>query len=146
MSQCRSVQVRFATLLDQDVVSQYNYVARLGGSERVRQMIERQHVIIAEQKNQPAGYAFIDHLNVLTPFLAMIWVFESYRQQGVSRALLLFVEDHFRKQAHTVLYSSSQASELEAQGWHWHMGFQQCGFIAGEEPASSGEVFFRKRL
>jgi len=45
-----------------------------------------------------------------------------------------------------VLFSSSQANEPEPQAWHRHVGFEECGFIAGINEGGVGEVFFRKVL
>jgi GNAT superfamily N-acetyltransferase len=138
--------VRFASSTDHDVVSSYNYIANVGGAEVVRRMIERQQVVIAEQDGQPAGYAYFDYLGVLTPFLAMIWVFEEHRGRGVSRYILRFLEAYFRERDHDMLYSSSQVDQPEPQAWHRHMGFEECGFIMGTGSDGVGEVYFRKRL
>lgn len=144
MNERAEIVVRFATLADQDLVSRYNYIARVAGAERVHRMIMMQQVVVAEQAAQPMGYAYLDFLGVVNPFLAMIWVFDPFRRQGVGRALLTFIEVYIRGLGHTVLYSSTQASEPEPQAWHRHMGFEECGFIAGAQPSGIGEVYFRK--
>ena len=46
----------------------------------------------------------------------------------------------------SALYSSSQVDEPPPQAWHRHMGFQECGIIAGINEGGVGEVFFRKAL
>ena len=68
-----------------------------------------------------------------------------YRRQGVGKALLRFIETFLREAGHEALYSSSQADEPEPQAWHRHVGFEECGFIAGINDGI-GEVFFRKSL
>jgi hypothetical protein len=54
--------------------------------------------------------------------------------------------NRLRRQGHTVLYSSSQADEAEPQAWHRHVGFVECGFVAGINAGGVGEIFFRKQL
>jgi GNAT superfamily N-acetyltransferase len=110
--------VRFASLADVDVVSRYNYIAKVGGADVVRRMIARQQVVVAEQDGRRLGYAYFDYLGVLDPFLAMIWVFEEYRERGAGKAILRFLEDYFRAQGHDVLYSSSRVDEPRPQAWH----------------------------
>jgi hypothetical protein len=64
----------------------------------------------------------------------------------VGRALLKFVEQDPRARGHRTLYSSSQANEIQPQTWHRHVGFEECGFIAGINDGGIDEVFFRKKL
>jgi GNAT superfamily N-acetyltransferase len=109
-------------------------------------MLDQRHVVIAERGERAAGYAYFDFLGVLNPFLAMIWVFDEYRGIGISRDILVFLEDHFRRGGHEVLYSSSRADGAVPQAWHRHMGFEECGFIIGLGEGDVGEVYFRKRL
>jgi GNAT superfamily N-acetyltransferase len=80
------------------------------------------------------------------PFIDLIIIDAAYRKLGLSHILLGFVEEHFRKQGYTILYSSSQLDEPAAQTWHRHMGFEECGMINGLNPGGIGEVFFRKPL
>lgn len=65
---------------------------------------------------------------------------------GAGRGLLSFLEAHLRAGGHAALYSSSQVNEAEPQAWHRHMGFAECGVIAGINEGEIGEIFFRKRL
>lgn len=44
------------------------------------------------------------------------------------------------------LYSSSQVDEGEPQAWHRHMGFVECGILAGVNEGGVGEVFYQKAL
>ncbi len=148
MGQGSALVVRFASMDDIDVVSRYNYIANVVGADKVRHMIGARQVVVAERSEHPLGYAYFDYLGVLNPFLAMIWVFQEHRRQGAGRSMLGFIEDHFRGLGHDLLYSSSRADDSEAQTWHRHIGFEECGFIAGASPGGGGvgEVYFRKRL
>jgi GNAT superfamily N-acetyltransferase len=108
--------------------------------------IECQEILLAEREGELAGYLRLEYLWSLIPFLALIWVVEGHRRQAVGKALLAYLEDFLRERGHGVLYSSSQADEPEPQAWHRHVGFDECGFIAGINAGGIGEVFFRKRL
>jgi GNAT superfamily N-acetyltransferase len=139
-------RVRFASPDDVELVARENYIANVGGLARVRRLVERRHVVVAEWAGQPVGYAYFDYLGVLDPFLAMIWVAEPRRGRGVGAALLRFLEAHFRGRGHAVLYSSARVDQPRPQAWHRRMGFEECGFIAGLGPGDVGQVLFRKRL
>jgi GNAT superfamily N-acetyltransferase len=103
-------------------------------------------ILIAEMAGERVGVLRLEYLWSEVPYVALIWVLEPYRQQGVGRALLAFLESFLRARGRTVLMSSSQVNEPEPQSWHRHMGFAECGFLAGINPGSVGEVFFRKAL
>lgn len=138
----RSVKVRLATSEDLAIVTSHNYIP----ADRVRSMLAAQQVVIAEDKRQVLGYACLDSLGVIHPYLALIWVFAEHRRQGVGRAIVGFLENHLRNLGQAVLYSSSQANEPEPQAWHRRVGFAECGFIAGFNPGGVGEILFRKEL
>jgi GNAT superfamily N-acetyltransferase len=70
----------------------------------------------------------------------------AYRRQGVGRALLGVVGREIRARGHVALYNSSQADEAERQVSHRHVGFAECGFLAGVNAGGVGEVFFRNLL
>lgn len=107
--------------------------------------IDWQEIALVEQNGVPTGYLHLDYLWSIVPFIALILVLEPYRRRGAGRTLLAFIEDHARAHNHTWLYSSSQLDEPEPQAWHRHMGFEECGILAGHNDGI-GEVFFRKRL
>jgi GNAT superfamily N-acetyltransferase len=108
--------------------------------------IEREEILLAERSGELAGYVRLEYLWSMIPYLGLIWVVEGHRRKGVGRALLRYLEGFLRQKEHAALYSSSQADEPEPQAWHRHVGFGECGFIAGINDGGIGEVFFRKRL
>jgi GNAT superfamily N-acetyltransferase len=107
--------------------------------------VEWQEIVVAQWGGSLVGALHLEYLWSSVPYIALIYVLAEYRHQGVGGALLHFVEAFLSKQGYGVLYSSSQVDEPEAQAWHRHVGFEECGIIAGINKGV-GEVFFRKRL
>jgi ribosomal protein S18 acetylase RimI-like enzyme len=103
-------------------------------------------VLVAEVAGERAGYLRLEYLWSSVPYIALIGVVEQHRRQGVGRTMLDFLEAHLRGAGHHVLLSSSQVNEPEPQAWHRHMGFEECGILAGINAGGVGEVFFRKAL
>jgi GNAT superfamily N-acetyltransferase len=103
-------------------------------------------MVIAETAGERVGFLRLEYLWSMLPYIGMIRVIESHRQQGIGRALLVFLEFHLREHGHTFLMSSSQVDEPPPQAWHRHMGFEECGILSGINRGGVGEVFFRKAL
>lgn len=126
------------------------FVSRVGNSkiptEVARRKIECHEVVVAERDGESVGFLRLEYLWSKIPYVAAIWVLEEHRRHGVGRAMLDYVEALLREQGHEMLYSSSQADEPEPQAWHRHVGFEECGVIAGINQGGIGEVFFRKGL
>jgi GNAT superfamily N-acetyltransferase len=133
-------------LAAQDEIDFVRQIDRHIPDEVIARKIEAQEILIAEANSALVGYLRLEFLWSLVPYIALIRVMPEYQRQGVGRALLAFLEDCLRRQGHTVLYSSSQADEAEPQAWHRHMGFAECGFVAGINAGGVGEIFFRKQL
>lgn len=136
------ISVRRAEQADLEFVSQDGYIK----PETVGLKIERGEVIVVEVDAEPGGYLRLEFLWSVQPYISLIRVLERQRGRGLSRALLEYLESELRGDGHTALYSSSQVDEAEAQGWHRHMGFEECGMITGLNEGGVGEVFFRKAL
>lgn len=133
---------RFALPSDLDLLSQDKYLP----PEIVRRKIDWREVIVAELDEGMVGYLYLEYLWSKIPYIALISVEPESQRRGVGKALLTFVEEFLRAEGHTALYSSSQANEAEPQAWHRHVGFEECGIIAGINEGGIGEVFFRKEL
>ncbi len=136
------IRVRFAEQGDLTFVSQDQYIP----NEVVARKIEAREVLIAELDGFPAGYLRLEYLWSLVPFISLITVAADFRRRGVGKALLDFCLATLSQDGHPWLYSSSQADESEPQAWHRHMGFQDCGLIAGINKGGVSELFFRKAV
>lgn len=112
----------------------------------IRNKIVQDEIIIAELDGEPIGYLRLEYLWSNIPYIGVIFVIELYRQEGIGRKIIAFLEDYLRSRGHDHLYSSSQANEPEPQAWHRSIGFKECGIIAGINEGGIGEVFFRKVL
>ena len=137
-----AVTVRHAGDADLPYVLQDGYVSE----DRVARQIAAGEVWIAEVGSILRGYLRLEFLWGRVPFIALIRVRPEHRGRGTGRALLSGAEQHVSAAGQPWLYSSSQADEPESQAWHRHMGFAECGFLAGVNAGGIGEVFFRKPI
>ena len=138
------IEVRFANQMDLDECIVLDHPTM--PVEVIKRKVEQREIIVAEKAGQLVGYLRLEYLWSTVPYIALIWVVEDQRQQGIGSAMLRYLENVLREQGHTALYSSSQANEPEPQAWHRHVGFEECGFIAGMNEGGVGEIFFRKDL
>jgi len=116
------------------------------GQAIIQRKIEQGEILLAEIDGKPVGYLRLEYLWSLVPYIALIWVLPEHRRKGVGRAILGYLEEFLREEGYRVLLSSSQANEPQPQAWHRHMGFEECGYLAGINEGGIGEVFFRKHL
>ncbi len=143
MSLSASPTVRFATREDSAWCATQDHHIR---PDVILRKIDLGEIIIAEAGDRRVGYLRLEYLWSLLPYIALIWVVEPYRTQGIGRAMLAFLETFLRQHGHHALMSSSQVNEPEPQAWHRHMGFVECGILSGINEGGIGEVFFRKAL
>jgi GNAT superfamily N-acetyltransferase len=136
------VIVRLAQAADLNAVNQDHTIS----DEIILKKIAADEVFLLTVSGDPAGYLRLEYHWSCVPYIAMVYISEPYRGQGYSHNLLDFVENFLRDKGFDILYSSSTGNEAEPQAWHRHMGFEECGFIAGMNEGGVGEVFFRKRL
>jgi N-acetylglutamate synthase-like GNAT family acetyltransferase len=136
------VNVRLAKAADLNAVNQDHYVS----DEVILKKIAADEVFLLSIDGEPVGYLRLEYLWSMVPYIALVHISEPFRGQGYSHNLLNFVEDYLREKGFDILYSSSTGNEAEPQAWHRHMGFEECGFIAGMNEGGVGEIFFRKEL
>ena len=136
------VEVRPAGDEDLEFVGQDRYIP----DDVLQRKVHDGEVLIATLGPERVGYLRLEYLWSRVPYIALVRVTERYQRRGVGRALLAAAEHRLRSRGFDALYSSSQADEPEPQAWHRHMGFDECGVIAGINQGGVGELFFRKRL
>lgn len=136
------MNVRYATQSDLPFVTQDGYIP----VHTIVRKIEEREVLVAERDSVLVGYVRIEYLWSKLPYIALIRVLPECQRRGVGRALLAFLEKELIAAGHTVLFSSSQADELEPQAWHRHLGFVECGRLEGINAGGVDEVFFRRPL
>jgi len=137
------VKVRHATLTDLPSCKLLDHSAI---ESAIRYAIEHQAVVVAECDGNIIGYLRLEFLWSRIPYIGLVWVVESHRDQGVGRSLLSFVETDLRTKGHQMLISSSQVDEPAPRDWHRSVGFVECGVLDGINKGGTGEVFFRKEL
>jgi N-acetylglutamate synthase-like GNAT family acetyltransferase len=133
-----TIIVRWATPNDQRLPVVSEHVP----DSVVAARIAERRVAVADRDGRPVGALQLEFLWGTLPYIALIRVEESAQRQGVGRALLDFIAAALRDAGHERLYSSSQVNEPEPQAWHRHMGFTECGIIAGINAGGVGELFF----
>ena len=116
----------------------------------MKSKITLNEIIVAEIKGELVGILELEYLwpghSYSVPHISGIIVLEQYRRRGIGRSMLSFLEGYLRDRGFKFLLSSSQLDELPPQEWHRHMGFEECGILAGICKGGVGEVFFRKKL
>lgn len=136
-------QARFATYEDKDWIQSKDALVT---DEMFEYKLRQKEIVVGEIDGKKMGYLRLEYWYLVMPFMGLVVVEGGYRNKGVGRAMLSFVEEHLVKSGYSVLYSSSDANEPEPQAWHRHMGFKDCGIIAGMNRNGIGEVIFTKHL
>lgn len=133
--------IRIALPKDSEFLKRNSHISE----EIINRKIEWQEIFVAEIQEIPVGFLQLEYLWSSVPYISLISVLPEYQKQGIGKSLLKFTEDFLRHKNFKSLYSSSQANESEPQAWHRHVGFEECGIIAGINDGI-GEIFFCKNL
>ncbi len=143
-----NITVRFAQERDVDWCM---YTGGMTSDEFVKRKVDLKEIVVAEIGGSPVGYLQFDYLwpgyRFSVPLISFINVLKEHQRRGVGRSILGFLERHLHRKGYKLLLSSSQVNESDPQEWHRHMGFYECGFLAGVNFEDGlGEVFFCKSL
>jgi ribosomal protein S18 acetylase RimI-like enzyme len=109
----------------------------------LNQKLLNKEIIVAKSDRKSIGLLILDFLWNHIPFISFIWVVEKYRRLGVGRALLIFLENYLIENNNEQLISSSMENAKDAQAWHQHMGFKECGLISEINADNVGEEFLK---
>jgi N-acetylglutamate synthase-like GNAT family acetyltransferase len=112
----------------------------------LRRKMRAREVVVAELNGEVVGLARLDYLWSSLPHLAQVRVVEHHRREGVGRALVAFVEHQARSRGMDKILSSTRPDKTEAQEWHRHVGFTECGSLDGFGPNGEPTMFFLKTL
>jgi len=136
----KDVLVRFAELSD------LNWLAKKDDIKRaiIKRKIEQKEIIVARLNYKLIGFLRFEFLWSLVPHVAMIRVDEAHQKKGVGKSMIDFLEKYLVKKGHKLLFSSSQANELEPQRWHKKNGFKECGYIDNVQGVR--EIFLCKKF
>jgi ribosomal protein S18 acetylase RimI-like enzyme len=86
------IEVRFAEGMDLDGCIALDHPEML--AEVIQRKVEQREIIVAEKAGQLlVGYLRLDYLWSFVPYIALIWVVEDQRQQGIGRAILRYLEN-----------------------------------------------------
>ena len=115
-------------------------------SEFFNRKIKYNEIFVAKIDNKQVGFLIFDYLWSEVPFMASIWIYPNFRKKGIGKSMLNYFEQYLSNNNYTLLFSSSMENAKEAQAWHRHMGFKDCGIISEINDDNTGEVFFKKSL
>ncbi|NHZ85563.1 MAG: GNAT family N-acetyltransferase [Planctomycetia bacterium] len=115
-------------------------------SEVFNRKYQHDEILIATLDGQAVGFLVFDYLWYHIPFIVFIWINVKYRKKGIGKTLLSHLEKFLLNKGNVILFSSSEENAINAQAWHRHMGFKDCGSISGINYNNTSEVFFKKDL
>jgi GNAT superfamily N-acetyltransferase len=112
----------------------------------LRRKVQARELVVADLDGELVGLLRFDYLWSVLPHLAQVRVVEHHRREGVSRALVTFVEQQARSRGIDKILSSTRPDKLGAQAWHRQIGFRECGSLQGFGPNGEPTIFFLKLL
>ena len=137
-----NINVVFATKLDQYFLTENAHIS----SELFNRKLKYKEILIAKIDEKRAGILISEYLWSHIPFIAQIWINVDFRKIGIGKSMLNYFEQYLIENNHFILLSSSMENNINAQDWHRHMGFKDCGIISEINDDNTGEVFFKKSL
>lgn len=138
----KHIIIDFATKRDEQFLLNNSQLT----GELFNRKLKYNEILVAKVDEEPVGFLIFEYLWDHIPFIAQIWIYTDYRKKGIGKSMLNYLEQNLNRNNHTMLLSSSMENNREAQEWHKHMGFKECGFISEINDDNTGEVFFKKSL
>lgn len=131
--------IKYATLEDYDWLEQHDHHIH---SQRLKKKIEDGEVLIASDF-EAIGWLRFGYFWDNTPFMNMLYVRETYRQQSIGSQLVSFWEAEMLAVGYKLVLTSTQANET-AQDFYRKLGYKDIGgFVL---PNEEMELIFCKEL
>lgn len=143
-----SINIRFADPSELKLVRLLDPHSKYIDPKKIEQKVVANEIIIALDDVQPIGLVKFSYFWATRPYMDLIWIKEAYRNKGIGKQLLSFLEDYLVSQGYLYLMTSSEKDELAPQKWHTSQGFIPCGELTSLNlpMANVPEVFFYKKL
>lgn len=142
------VKVRFGKIADFKQVRLFDPHSEYIDPNKIKIKLNQKEIILALSENKIVGLIKFSYFWSTRPYLDLIYVEKSFRNSGVGRELLQFLENYLVKNGYSYLFTSSEYAEKEPQAWHQRMGFKTCGILdkINLPHTSTKEIFFYKRI
>jgi len=106
----------------------------------IHNAIGARECFVAAREEEVVAYAILDYSFYTNAFIPLVWVHETFRQQGLGTALI----QHLEGQSQTrKLFTSTNVSNLPMQALLRKLGFTASGLIHNLDPGDPELVFFR---
>ena len=132
--------IRYADTDDLNILRKYDTHIQ---TAQLQLSINEGRVLIAEENASFAGWLRYNLFWDSMPFINMLYFLESYRNKGLGREILCFVEKEMVKKGYKKILTSTLSSE-RAQFFYRKNGYIDCGsLIFPDEPL---EIILMKEI
>ena len=137
------MEVREAVQRDLGELCAFDHVAREERTrvEFLRQSIEAGSCLVAAREQQLLGYGILDYSFFENGFLALLYVRQGQRRQGIGARLVQALEARCRT---AKLFTSTNQSNLPMQALLKAMGYRESGIIHNLDPEDPELVYFKR--
>lgn len=137
------MEVREAVQGDLEELCAFDHVARSmrTRAEFLRQSIEAGFCLVAAREQQLLGYGILDYSFFENGFLALLYVRQGQRRQGIGARLVQALEARCRT---AKLFTSTNQSNLPMQALLKAMGYRESGIIHNLDPEDPELVYFKR--
>ncbi len=111
--------------------------------EKATTKIRLQEIIIMRQAHQIIGMLRFSYFWDQIPFINLLWIEPSMRNQRCGTQMLTWFEEHMKHENHRNIMTSSLASE-SGQHFFRKQGFEDCGSLLIEKEGT--EIVFKKTI
>jgi len=140
--------IRFADIGDFLKYREFDPHSMYIDPKKIDHKIKQDEIIIATNDDKIVGLIRLGFIWSTRPYMEYIYVDEQFREKGIGKALLAFLEDYLKKNQYGYLFSSSEEDEKAAREWHKKNGFKEIGKLPKINLPfdETSEVFFIKKI